>query len=447
MMFDRFRHVPAAFLLALLVPWFAVGCSMSLELDEEGQSPTEQAREHLSNHEVDAAQSLYADALTVDPTHGEAAAGKAITDLLVLAEAPALEPLWSDFLGASATFDASEILYANGGMFYWASRGVPWEDNGDYAGIRSLISDRLPWPDARLGSLYDFTRGLDRPADDALASTVALADALAQVERELQIAIDDPDFEVYVLPGEVFHAADADVVLGRAELSVLEAGISFVRGVIYTNAAYAHEWTPQDAVVSIDGERQEQVDHAVGYLDTRLFRSIDAPDRLADGREAFANAFTALRASIWEGQNDTRKTAIDWQNLTSAERQQLLSLLTSLQESLYGRTPIPYTEPSTTMDLSAFFEGGRVLPASDDANEPLYWLTPMAPEDGPSEAVVPGWRFNDAALQGVFVDGVFEPTFRVGGSNAPQLQISGNVKHELVPTVAADLNEDVQKTY
>ena len=437
--------MPAAFLLALLLPWFAVGCSMSLELDEEGQSPTEQAREHLSNHEVDAAQSLYADALTVDPTHGEAAAGKALADLLLLAEAPELESLWIEFLGAREPLDISEILYADGGVFYWASRGVPWEDNGDYAGIRSLISDRLPWSNARLGSLYEFTRGLDRPAHDVLASTVDLADALAQVERELQIAIDDPDFEVFVLPGEVFYASDASVVLGRAELSVLQAGISFVRGLIYTNAAYVHEWTPESVVVPADGERQEQVDHAVGYLDGRLFRTVAAPARLQDGREAFAGSLEALRQSIGEGQRDTRKTAIDWQTLTSTERQQLLSLLTSLQESLYGRTPIPYTEPATTMDLSSFFEEGRVLPASDDGGEPLYWLTPMAPEDDPDQAVLPGWRFTDAALQSVFVDGVFEPTFRVGGANAPQLQISDNVRTELVPTVAADLNQDVQR--
>ncbi|MGM0559322.1 MAG: hypothetical protein ACQEVA_23260 [Myxococcota bacterium] len=434
-------------LVVLAALLLASGCSVSLDEGELPESKTEQAREHLLNHRIDEAQSLYAEALAENPTYGDAAAGKALTDLLLIAQAASLEPFWTRFLGADATFDADRVLYAHGGIFYWMSKGVPWEDSGDYAGIRSLIAERLPWPEEKLASLYAFTRGLDRSAKTGLEHTVALADGLAQVERQLRIALDDPELQTFVLPGEVFHAEDVGIAMGRAELAALSSAVSFARGLIYLNAAYAHDWTPEGAVVDAEDDDQRQIDHAVGYLDMRVFRTIDTPRHLDSARASFAAALRSLRESVDVGSESTAKTAIDWRRLSSAERDQLRALLTSTEDALDGPTAIPYTEPQTSMDLSGFFEEGRALPAQDDAGEPIYWMVPLAPEDDAANAVIPGWKLNDDALQTVFVDGVFEPSWRIGGSNAPQLQISGNVKDDLVPTVAGELNRDVQKTY
>lgn len=439
--------IRAGLLAALCALWGLSGCSMPLDLDASQQSASEQARQHLMNHEVDRAQAVYAELLVEDPTFGEAAVGKSLTDLLLIAQASQLDPVWFEYLAAEGDVDANSILYADGGVFYWLSRGVPWQDSGEYAGIRSLIGDRLPWPAERISSLFEFTRGVDRPVDDVLADTVALADALAQVERQLRIALDDDSFETFVLPGDVLHAPDATIVLGRAEVAALSSAISFVRGVIYLNAAYSHDWTPEAAVVDADGDGQRQVDHAVGYLDARLFRAVQSPERLDDARDALSSSLKSFRESINAGSSARQKTAIDWRSLSDDEQQQLLQLSSSVQESLYGRTPIPFTEPATTMDLSVFFDQERVLPARTDADEPFHWMVPVAPEDDRHDQVLVGWQFNDAALQRVFVDDVFEPTFQIDGSDSPELQISDSVKRELVPTVAGDLNRDVKQNY
>lgn len=422
------------------------GCSSALDAND-ARPETEQAREHLIDHEVDEAQALYSAALVENPDHGHAAAGKAVTDLLLLAESVESQPFWVEFLRADSLVDAGSVLYERGGLFYWMSRGVPWADEGDYAGIRSLISDRLPWSAPRLESLYAFTRGLDRTFGDNVESTVAMADALAQIERELRVALEDDDFEAFILPGEVFHATDVDVVMGPAELAVLSSAVSFLRGVIYLNAAYAHDWTPEGAVIEADGDPQAQIDHAAGYLDVRLYRLIEYPERLGDARESFARALRSLRESVNVGGRSSANTALNWRLLSSAERDQLVALLTGAEEALYGPAPIPYTQPATSMDLSSFFEQGRVLPLQDDEQLPVYWMAPMSPEDEPAAALVPGWKLDDDALQAAFVDGVFEPGFRIGGANAPELQVSGNVKDDLVPTVASELNREVQRTY
>ena len=295
------------------------GCSTALDANEV-RPDTEQAREHLIDHEVDEAQALYSAALVDNPEHGHAAAGKAITDLLLLAQAADAQPFWVEFLGAESVFDAGSVFYDRGGLFYWMSKGVPWGDDGDYAGIRSLITDRLPWSAPRLESLYAFTRGLDQTLGDNLDSTVAVADALAQIERELRVALEDDEFEAFVLPGEVFHATDVDVVMGPAELAALSSAVSFLRGVIYLNAAYAHDWTPEGAVIEANGDRQAQIDHAAGYLDVQLFRAVEDPARLGDARESFARALRSLRESVDVGERSSAKTALNWRLLSSAER-------------------------------------------------------------------------------------------------------------------------------
>ena len=78
---------------------------------------------------------------------------------------------------------------------------------------------------------------------------------------------------------------------------------------------------------------------------------------------------------------------------------------------------MPYTEPTTTADLSLLFSSPRTLPESTDLFESNQVMT--------SNETDIEWEIRPEALQTMFVDEVFEPAIHLPEDEAPELTIGG----------------------
>ncbi len=374
----------------------------------------------LEEHRVGDARDIYAQHLDTDPDHGMAAAGLAVTELLLLLEMDEVTKLLIENLGASSALDADDVIYGEGGYLYWASRGARWHDDGQYDGIQSILADDLPWSSDRLEAVPFFVDGLGEPMHKLMRQLVTVANALGGIDHNLQAAIDDPAFNRLYVPGQVFHDADLTLRLGRSELATLRSIIGMVRGAIYFVAAYEHDWSLEEAFgtwrfdVSLDDSSYVQgfgpVDYTVDYLDRHLFRDIANADRLAASRSAFRDSIDHARSAIRHGLEEPYSTTLAWDDVDGDDAYELDTLLDALGEALDGPSEIPFTEPGTvTLDLSPLFEDdGRTL------DEETPWFLRQngvngAIDSDPSLSNADElWSLNDEAFETFWIDGVLE---------------------------------------
>lgn len=415
-------------LLALVgLAFMLVGCMAGEDvgLDDgagaaAGDSALMQAQAEFARHHVDQAQSIYNQIIGEHPNPpGQAYAGKAISDLLLLPGSPELSELLVEHLDATHALDANALLYADEGLLFWAVRGVPWEDQGSYMGVRSLVSARLPWPQERLAGVQAFFTGITHPLNLATADLVLLADAMASIQDDIARALEDDSFDAIYIPGLTFHAERLDVFLGRSELHLLSAMVSAVRAGLYFVSAYDFDFTLDEAL----GRQLEQrlnpqpdwefSDYAYAFVDSRVLRQIDAPERLLWARDALDSALDSLISALRTGLYHTPQTTIRWADGDPAYAEALLDLLGALRLALVGPAAIPGSTPPTRLDLSSFFEGGRVLDGSLDwfertvdpeagvlvQGEDGFWVTQEAVE----------WKPTEDAVQAFFLDDVFDP--------------------------------------
>ncbi len=409
------------------------------------------AQAALANHDVEQAQAIYGQIIAGQDAPGAAYAGKAITDLLLLPGSASARTIFVDHLGATSGIDANDAIYAEEGFLYWQVRGVPWNDDGTYPGIRSLIADELPWTSDQLASLRSFFTGLESPGNDLMDELVVVADAMAQIENDLHRALEDPDFQVLYVPGPTFHYDDLDLLLGRSELHMLSSIIAATRGSIYLVAAYEHNWT-LDGLLGAQAEMREVPkdgwktgDYALEYLDSRLGRAVRDAQRLAEARTAFEASLTSAVDAIRAGLDRQSETTLRWRQADEAYAGELIAFLEAVKGSLHGPTELPGTTPKTSMDLSKFFEGeGRTL------NADIRWFERVeatTESTGGSTATEAYWEVSDAAMQAFFVDGVFEPGFSVAEGTAPDLTIDDERGQKFREAISGDVERDVEDAY
>lgn len=419
-----------------------------------GGSPVEEqlleAQGHLAKHDVEQAQSTYAGIISeYQNDHvGAAHAGKALTDLLLLAGSQPTTNLLVDHLGAHSGLDAGQALYAEEGYLYWLSRGVPWHDDGSYTGIRNLISEDLPWPQESLEAAEAFFTGLNTPGDDLMDELVLLADATAQIEAELDLALADPDFEWIYVPGRLFHAEQLDLIVGRSELEFVSSLLAAGRGAVYFVAAYQHDWTLDEALGSqswIEEPREGWTsgDYALSYFDSRIGREVSHPDRLSSARDAFETSLSRFSDAIVDGLDYSDETTLGWRNANPAYAEELIDFLDALRGSLRGPTELPGSTPTTTIDLSSFFEEGRTLDPDFAWFEPRRTDTELGDES--HEGLGP-WQVTDRATQQFFIDGVFEPGFEAA-DGGPQLDIGDERAQDFQHALSGDLENDLEDAY
>ncbi len=437
--------------ICVSISLFAFGCGADLasaDSDESmEQSPSANAskgsqagelalaEEELSNHRVDEARAHYAALLDRQPDHGAAAAGVAVTDILLLFEMSEVTELFVESLGASSGFDANEVLFAEGGYLYWASRGARWNDDGQYDGIHSLLADDLPWSSDRLRSLISFVDGLDEPTGKLIRQLVTIANALKGIDHNLELAIEDSDFTRLYIPGKVFYDSELTLRLGRSELSVLRSLIATARSAIYFAAAYEHEWTLETAFgewrfdVSLDDPNYVAnfgpADYTVAYLDEHLFRTISNPERLSASRAALRDAITYTRDALRFGVEQTYTTTLEWDDVDEAHAYQLDGLLAAIAESLDGPVILPHSDPALTkLDLSPLFEDDGLT-----LDEEIPWfvrpseLSETEPDESLDEIGIV-WEVNDEAVGAFFAEPLLEVpgdaqevTLHVGADN------------------------------
>lgn len=438
-------HIPIQIAVALLaaVVLSTAGCAADdFEAAPAGDAPAEfddqfrEAEQRLATHRVDEARDKYARILRDYPDSGEAAAGLGFTELLLLAEMNEVTDLLIDHLGANRGVDANSLLFAEEGYLYWASRGVRWrEDDEQYDGIRTLLADEIPWDEERLDSLVAFVDGLDQPVDQTLRQLITVANALSGIDHAFKTALEDPEFVRLYVPGEVFHDSRLTLRLGRSELALFRAGIALFRSAVYFIAAYEQAWNLEEAfgewrqTVALDDERYvegfEAIDYTFDYLDDHLFRDINASDRLAASRSALREAISHSRDAIRSGLERRSSTTLQWDAVEEETAMAMDHFLEALGDSLDGPTSIPFSEPATTVDLSVFFDEGRVL------DEEIDWFleTPVEQSDSDGgeleEVEWPRWAINDEAVDAFFFDGVFEPTPEENNGPTVKLGVAG----------------------
>lgn len=431
----------------------ADGESISGEGAPAGASAeTELAVRRLAGHDVEEAHEIYTELASDYPDNGLVHAGKAVTELLLLPGSTPTDELVAQHLGGDASgLDAQKVVYGDNGYLQLVADGVPWVGSGNWTGIKGIIADRVPWDEEQLGALPDFVAGLDRPVDRAVPRLESLASRLKTIESDLQTALDDPEFDHFVLPGEVFYdPRGLTLVLGKSELSLIGAAVASSRGTLGFFNAYRHDWTLEEV---FGPERRDQADsddpdrsawtawdYSVDYLDGRFLRSIadDRRGRLEDARSAFQRALRWTSRSIELGLDSSLNSALNWESVEAEYARNLADFLEATADALASPTELPSTRPSTTAEFAPVFEDGRTL------DEDLDWFSARR-RDGDIR-----WRVTDAALQNVFVREVFDPpvdlvddegpTFRVLGERLSSFwdrlsgEIPENFRQAVVPT-------------
>lgn len=375
------------------------------------------AEQALIAHDVAGARAMYQQRLALNPADGDAAAGRALCDLLLVPGMAEVGRLLTESLGASEPLDAAEVLYGNEGLLYWASRGARWADDGQYQGIRSLLAPELPWELEELESITRFVEGLNEPGDTLARHLVSIANALGGLDAQLQVAIDDPNFVRFYVPGEVFHDPSLSLTLGRAELATIQAALQVVRAALYAISAYEHSWTLEETFgawrqdVNLDDERYvagyTPTDYTVSYLDARLFRRVAQPDRLQASRTALKDALSRARDALRMGLTSEVQTTLRWEQPTVENIQRIDVLFSALADALYEPTALPYSEPAVVLNLSSFFEGGRALPAEIPWMVRTEALSRGDEGMGMSEEGFP-WELNPEAVEVGLRQGVVE---------------------------------------
>ncbi len=435
----RFAHTIACFAV-MLSGWITgTGCGADAGArdtrdNEAARQQLSEALRHLANHRIRRARDIYDDLLE-EPNgiESRAAAGRAVTNLLLIPTSPPVDTILTQHLGASAPLESTDVIYGDQGYLYWRSRGVQWEKSGEYAGIKTLLVDRLPWSEKRLESLAAFVEGRTRPVGDAIDPLTRLASRLRGIEGTIERVLADSDFKIFVLPGVTLQEQRLTLRLGPSEFAVIGAAMATARAVIRFTSAYVHDWTLERAfgshwrrkAESDEGDHPEwnPRDYTIDYLDRHLGREFrEERDRhLRAAREASRRALAFFVDAIDRGQNQERETALRWEEVNPEYATDLRETLDALRGALGESTRIPTTEPTTRLDLSVFFDPGRTLDSE------INWWVP-APEDermggssGNDASSSIRWTWNDRAIQRFAVDGgVFDPEFEVSADEAPE---------------------------
>ncbi|MFB6351209.1 MAG: hypothetical protein ABEN55_21465 [Bradymonadaceae bacterium] len=402
-----------------------------------GDVPSEanDALRKMADHEIEEARDIYADIASQPEYQAYGSAGVAISDTLLLPGARPVDKLVKDHFGGRPTggdvIDAQRIIYQEDGYLDLLSRGVRWEtrsDTGGVDGIKQRITSRLPWEESRLDSAKTFTEGLDKPLDKAIPTLLKFGNHISGLEDNIENVLNaDERVAELIVPGETFYDRKLTLKLGKSELAVVAAGLAALRGLFHYAAAYRWDWSlerayrtyPKNQPNDEQPDGWTDFDDTLQFLDGRLLRKLadDRSAQLDEARTAFKTSLSLLQRAIELGL-DHEDGTLRWNNVDPEYARKIKTFLGDLEKSLSTRTPLSYTEPSTTADFSPLFEDGRSLPDETD------WLKSETYETSSGTDVV--WQIRTGAFETMFVDGIFEPGFDVDEGNGPDLTIGGD---------------------
>lgn len=473
----RHTHSPTAFwpLLLLLAALLLGGCMGSDDSGSADYAPPESGADRgnntsaapdsnadyavhaeiaLANHQVARARQLYNEWLSVYPNSGQAAVGAAITDLLLILDSQPATRLLTENFGARSGIDSTDIIYGPDSFLYWLSRGASWSDQGQYQGIYSLLGDKLPWTKHQLESASNFVENLLDPVNLLIPNLVALADVLQNIEDTLQIALDDPYFTRFFIPGELLHDSRLALTLTRSEIAFVQSATALARAAIHFVAAYQHDWSLEKAFGAWRTNPTEADnapiflpafgprDYSIRYLDQRLFREVARPEQLPLARQALARALQQLRQSIDYGRQSQNTYVLQWEKTDPLYLQNFSQLLTALEKALFQPTQLPFTSPAIQADFSHFFSGHKTLDPT------IHWMIRVDNHDQPlpDDSTAEGhWIFNETALQNFFHNHTYTPSLEPD-KIFPDLELESPYQHFLLPVLETYI-EKIQDAY
>lgn len=413
----------------------------------------------LQRHDIIAAQQAYTKAVLDGEAdvQATAAVGQAITDLMLLPGISVSRALVKDHLAAERpSYDVQRLLWSSEGMLYWFGQNVRWEDADGYSGVRSAVSELLPWSVGRLSSAESFFGVLDQPFNGFADQSVKIADALATIEANLDVALNAKRFDYFYVPAEVFHDQRMALVINRADVAALRASVSMARASIYFVAAYDHDWSLSKALTSgawaaamsdpQDPEHDPRLDsaqrYAAKYMNARLMRKVREPARLVASKEALRGGLGALRRSIELGRAEGQEGTLSWTGAQQDQVTRLDEVLAALEASLDKPTAVPYTEPTVTLSLGAMFEG-RVLPQGVD------WFVEREEQvnDAQGQPVTQvSVAFNEDALEAFATDALSEPSLFGDAQISFGLSEDGTLD-QLPQDVLGPLDDKISRAY
>ena len=430
----------------MLALFLGGGCGDFSAFDEGWDRPAayqndqiKEAERSLVRHDIRGAQRAYAEAIKDDvaSVRATAAAGKALTDLMLLLGEPAARALLTEHLGAERkNYDVQALIWSNEGLLYWFGTGARWADERDYSGVRSAVSELLPWSVTRLDSPEAFFKSLDAPVNGLMDQSVKVADALAQVQLELEQAINSGEYEYLYVPSEVFHDPNLTLILTKNDLLALHSALSLVRAGIYYIAAYDHSWTlsraltqaPWEAIMADPSHPEHDAaltsteQYAARYINASFMRKVRSGARLETSKQALVSSLTMLSRSIREVEPQLADATLRWDRLTSEDREALVELLNALERSTREPTLIPGSTPPLTLHLGRLFEQRTLAPEHDwliereertqdelgqEVVETFIELNPDALEQFTGEFSSPSLWDREGSI-GVFDDGTLE---------------------------------------
>lgn len=380
-------------LLSVFALMFALflggGCGDFSAFDEGWDRPAayqndqiKEAERSLVRHDIRGAQRAYAQAINDDvaSVRATAAAGKALTDLMLLLGEPAARGLLTEHLGAERkNYDAQALIWSNEGLLYWFGTGARWDDELDYSGVRSAVSELLPWRTTRLDSPEAFFKSLETPVNGLMDQSVKVADALAQVQLELEQAINADEYEYLYVPAEVFYDPNLTLILTKSDLLALHAALSMARAGIYYIAAYDHSWTlskaltqaPWEAIMADPSHPEHNsaftstAQYTARYINASFMRKVRSVQHLESSKQALASGLLMLSRAIGQDGPILQDATLRWDNITSEDRAALLDVIEALGASLNTPTLIPGSTPPLTLHLGRLFEQRTLAPEHD----------------------------------------------------------------------------------
>lgn len=434
------------------------GCADALKTADVGGADNEAfptsgefsrtAEDRLYAHDIEGARAEYAAWGDDAPRAGLAAAGEAITSLLLLPYANSTEKILTDHLGARDGLDAqTDVIWGDDGLIYFIARGVAWDDSPSTAGIKTLLVDKLPWTRQQLDSIDGFVRGLNNPVALLAEDLPLLAADLSTISEKLEIAIEADEFTTFFLPGEVFHDESLDLTLGKSELSLLRGVLKGAEAALYFIAAYDHGFTLERALGEsiwqpvIDDEMDPDhlpgaavVDYQVAHMNESLGRALADAEHLGAAQDAAADALGALARGVVLGVAESFTTALDWSAADELVATQFSEFLDAWAASMHERTALPFFEPELSADFSLLFEGRTI---GEDEN--LLQIDEYDDGFGIVREVV----VDEELIQTVFLDGVFDPALDT--EPAPALTIEDDVSR-LIDGVSGNVSDDFERS-
>lgn len=321
--------------IPLLVSIVFGGCASQVE--EELLS----ASVAMDECDLRTAHTHFAAAYAMDPNHGDAAMGFALTDVVLLPEDPTVTAALAEF-GFTGALDTEALIWGSDALLARVTADRSCEDRS------RVLQDNFPYPELAPGQQFTDRIRADLTAQELLDHLVALDSRLERLSAAFETAAENSEDGPIII--------ESSCGLGTLSISAPElyaaAGLfATLRAVI--TLARGYDWSFAVA----DTFNSDPRIAARGFAS--ILRLVDA-DQVAASREPLRRALTLFDRGFEVAETSRTpvpNALIDWSRLSvdvlSDLRRFVTSALRSIDEA--RSEPIPFVTPELGVDVSRLF--------------------------------------------------------------------------------------------